>query len=99
MSLQSAPIANGDMKKVARPAGMPIPYQQPDSTGWFDEKEQVRPDRRGQHAAASIGSGGRHAEQADRDGAHWIVGTMGRQIESYMDKFHPGARLLAQASG
>lgn len=87
MSLQSAPIANGDMRKIARPAGMPLVYQQPDSTGWFDEKGKCGP--------TAVANTLRlywidvTPEQADKDGAHWIIGTMGRQIAGYMNNFHP----------
>lgn len=85
--LRSAPLATSDMRRVAQPAGMPKPWDQPDSTGVFDERGKCGP--------TAVANTLRlywidvSPQEADRAGVHWVVGTMGRQIERYLDEHHP----------
>lgn len=85
--LRSAPLSSGDMRRVAQPAGMPKPWDQPDSTGWFDERGKCGP--------TAVANTLRlywidvSPEEADRAGVHWAIGTMGRQIVRYLDDHHP----------
>lgn len=82
IEIQSSPLANGDMKRIAQPAGMPKPYEQPDSTGLFEERGKC-----GSTAVANMLMlywVDVSPQQADRGGVHWLIGTMGRQIESYL---------------
>lgn len=87
LKLQSAPLADSDMKRVATPAGMPKPYDQPDSTGLFDERGKCGP--------TAVANTLRlywidvTPQQADAGGVHWVIGTMGRQIESYLKRNFP----------
>ncbi|MDB4940837.1 MAG: hypothetical protein JWP97_371 [Labilithrix sp.] len=99
LRLQSAPLADRDMRLIATPAGMPKPYDQPDSTGMFDERGKCGPTAVAN--ALLLYWDDVTPEEADAAGVHWIVGTMGRQIESYFDRFHPelGCTLQHPADG
>jgi len=85
--LQSSPLAESDMVRVRQPAGMPKPWDQPDSTGWFDERGKCGP--------TAVANTLKlywidvSPEEADRKGVHWVIGTMGRQIADYLQKYHP----------
>ena len=85
--LQSAPLAESDMKAIATPAGMPKPYEQPDSTGLFDERGKCGPTAVANTLLLYWISV--TPQQADAAGVHWLIGTMGTQIETYMQEFHP----------
>jgi hypothetical protein len=86
-ALQSAPLSSRDMVRIAQPAGMPKPYEQPDSTGLFDERGKCGP--------TAVANMMRlywvdlTPQQADARGVHWVIGTMGRQIESYLQREQP----------
>jgi hypothetical protein len=87
LALQSAPLASGDMKRIPQPAGMPKPHEQPDSGGLFDERGKCGPTAVAN--ALMLYWVNVTPRQADHDGAHhWLVGTMGRQIESYLQREH-----------
>ena len=97
--LQSAPLAETEMKPIATPKGMPKPYEQPDSTGWFKEQGKC-----GSTAVANALLLYRISvtpQQADAAGVHWLVGTMGTQIENYLVERHPelGCSLEHPANG
>ena len=85
--LRSEPLGMSDMRRIAQPAGMPKPWDQPDSTGWFDERGKCGP--------TAVANTLRlywidvSPEEADRAGVHWAIGTMGRQIERYLVNHHP----------
>ncbi len=85
--LRGAPLVMSDMRRIAQPAGMPRPWDQPDSTGWFDERGKCGP--------TAVANTLRlywidvSPEEADRAGVHWAIGTMGRQIVRYLDEHHP----------
>lgn len=88
IEVQSAPLADGEMKRIPQPAGMPKPHEQPDSTGLFDERGKCGPT-----AVANtlkLYWVDVTPAQADQGGAHhWLIGTMGRQIASYLQNDHP----------
>jgi len=98
--LQSAPLAHGEMRRIATPPGMPKPYEQPDSTGLFEERGKCGPT-----AVANtllLYWVGVTPAQADQGGAHhWLIGTMGRQIASYLRNEHSelGCSLQHPADG
>jgi hypothetical protein len=85
--LQSSPLGESDMKAIPTPAGMPKPWDQPDSTGWFDEKGRCGP--------TALANLLRlywielSPEDAYDSGVHWIIGTMGKQIIDYLDENEP----------
>jgi hypothetical protein len=87
LSLQSAPVLDSDMKRIAIPAGMPKPYDQPDSTGIFDERGKCGP--------TALANAMRlywidlTPQQADAEGVHWLVGTLATQIEDWLEDHHP----------
>ncbi|MDF2691890.1 MAG: hypothetical protein K0S65_273 [Labilithrix sp.] len=85
--LQSAPLADKDMRPIATPAGMPKPWNQPDSTGWFDEKGRCGPT-----ALANLLRLywiDLSPEKAYESGVRWVIGTMGKQIIDYLDEHEP----------
>ncbi len=88
--LRGGSLASGDMRRIDTPAGMPTPWAQPDSTGWFDERGKCGP--------TALANTLRlywidlSPEQADRAGVHWHIGTLGRQIEGYLSTRHPELR-------
>lgn len=85
--LQSSPLPDGEMKAIPTPAGMPKPWDQPDSTGWFDERGKCGPTA----VANVLKLYGINVspDEADRDGVHWIVGSRGINVEGYFDAKFP----------
>lgn len=86
--LQSAPLEESDMKPVATPKGMPKPYDQPDSTGWFGEHGYCGPTAVA-NTLLLYWEGDVTPQEAYDDGVHFLIGTMGTQIVNYMSKYHP----------
>lgn len=86
-ALQSPPMAQSEMKKIPIPAGMPAAWEQPDSTGWFDERGKCGPTA----VANTLRLYGKEVSpaQADHDGVNWLVGTRGINIEPYLQRQHP----------
>lgn len=85
--LRSAALDAAFMKKYPQPAGMPKPWDQPDSTGWFDERGKCGPT-----AVANLLKLYKinvSPQEADTDGVNWIVGTRGTQIRDYLEDYHP----------
>lgn len=85
--LQSAPLSQRDMTKIKTPPGMPEPWDQPDSTGWLEERGKCGPTA----VANTLRLYGIEVspKDADRDGVHWVVGSRGINIEKYMHEKHP----------
>ncbi|HSO36541.1 MAG TPA: hypothetical protein VLT33_28645 [Labilithrix sp.] len=85
--LQSSPLSDAEMKRIKAPAGMPVPWDQPDSTGTFDERGKCGPTA----VANTLKLYGINVSpaQADRDGVHWLIGTRGINIEAYLQEKHP----------
>ncbi len=86
--LQSPPLAQSDMKRIKAPAGMPVPWDQPDSTGLFDERGKC-----GATAVANVlklyGDTDVSPAKADADGVRWWVGARGINIEAYFRQKQP----------
>jgi hypothetical protein len=93
------PLVDTDMKKIATPAGMPKPYEQPDSTGWFGARGKCGPTAVAN--ALLLYWISVTPQEADADGVHWLIGTMGSQIQSYMKREHPelGCSLVHPTDG
>jgi hypothetical protein len=85
--LQSAPLPNGDWQRIRAPAGMPAPWAQPDTTGFFDQHGKCGPTA----VANTLKLYGLDVSpaQADHDGVHSLVGTSGIKIESYLQEKYP----------
>lgn len=85
--LRSAPLNDKDMVEIGTPPGMPTPWKQPDSDGWFGERGKCGPTA----LANDLKLYGIELspEQADDAGVHWYVGTLQFQIDGYMEKQHP----------
>lgn len=80
-------IDTSEMVRIAAPAGLPKPWVQPDSTGWFDEKGRCGPTA---VANALLLYGIRkEPEKIYNDGAHWLVGSLATNLNTYLNKFHP----------
>lgn len=86
-ALQSSPLASNMMTRIATPAGMPTPWDQPDSGGWFDERGKCGPTAVA-NALKLYGIDVSPA-QADADGVNWLIGSRGINVESYMKRKHP----------
>lgn len=86
-ALQSVPLAQSDMKPYPRPDGMPVPWDQPDSTGLFDERGKCGPTA----VANLLRLYGTEIspDEADRRGVHWWIGTRGLSIRDWLDDEHP----------
>lgn len=89
-ALRGASLAQGDMRAIPRPAGMPIPWSQPDSGGWFDERGKCGPTALAN--TLKLYWIDVSPEEADRAGVHWHIGTLGQNIEAYLDRRHPELR-------
>lgn len=87
-ALTSPPITEADMKRIAKPAGMPDVWNQPDSTGFFDERGKCGPTA----VANTLRLYGKEISPAAADaaGVHWIIGTRGQDIERYLQRDHAG---------
>jgi hypothetical protein len=85
--LQSSPLADSDMKKIPKPAGMPEPWDQPDSTGWLEEKGKCGPTAVA-NTLRLYGINNVSPKQADQDGVNWIIGSRGINIEHYFQEKH-----------
>jgi hypothetical protein len=86
----SSPLAVSAMAPIATPSGMPEAWAQPDSTGVFNQ--------RGKCGAAAVANALRlygievSPEQADRDGVHFVIGSLARNLHTYLDDHHPQLR-------
>lgn len=85
--LQSTPLATSDMTRIRTPAGMPEVWDQPDSTGWLEERGKCGPTA----VANTLRLYGIEVspKDADRDGVHWVVGSRGIIVEKYLVDHHP----------
>lgn len=85
--LGSPGLASSDMIPIKTPRGMPKPWDQPDSTGWFDERGKCGPTA----VANTLKLYGINVSpaQADKDGVHWVVGSRDVQIRDYLREEHP----------
>jgi hypothetical protein len=86
--LQSPPLAESDMKRIAAPAGMPAVWAQPDSTGVFDERGKCGPTAVA-NTLRLYGITNVSPAQADADGVHWWIGSRGINIEEYLQEKQP----------
>lgn len=84
--LQSSPLARSMMKDHATPKGMPKPWDQPDSTGWFGEGGKCGPTATAN--LLKLYSINVSPQDADEDGVHWLIGTRGVQIRDYLKQHH-----------
>ena len=86
-ALQSTPLADGEMKPYRQPAGMPKPWDQPDSTGFFEERGKCGPTA----VANLLRLYGQEVSpaQADQQGVHWVIGTRGITIRNWFEAKHP----------
>jgi hypothetical protein len=85
--LRSEPIGKSDMVKIKAPAGMPEVWTQPGSEGIFDQKGKCGPTAVAN--ALRLYGISVSPEQADKDGVHFVVGSLARNLHKYLDKFHP----------
>lgn len=85
--LRSAPLNDKDMVAIDTPAGMPTPWKQPDSEGWFGERGKCGPTALANEL--KLYGVEMSPDQADDAGVHWLVGTLQFQIDGYMKKHHP----------
>ncbi len=86
--LQSPALAESDMKRIKAPAGMPVPWDQPDSTGLFDERGKCGPTAVA-NALKLYGISTVSPAKADADGVHWWIGSRGINIEAYLHDKQP----------
>lgn len=86
-ALQSPGLANADMVPVKTPRGMPEVWDQPDSTGVFEERGKCGPTA----VANLLKLYGKEVSpaQADKDGVNWLVGTRGINVRDYLQRKHP----------
>ncbi len=86
-ALQSAPLAEADMVPYPKLAGMPAVWDQPDSTGVFDERGKCGPTA----VANLVRLYGIELspEEADQEGVHWWIGTRGLSIRDWFEEKHP----------
>ena len=85
--LRSQPLDDKDMVQIASPANMPVPWKQPDSEGWFDERGKCGPTA----LANELRLYGieKSPDQLDDGGVHFVVGTLQWQIEDWLKRNHP----------
>lgn len=79
-------LAQSEMKPYATPAGLPKPWEQPDSTGLFEERGKCGPT-----AVANtlkLYAIDFSPIQADEAGVHSLVGTTALEIEAYLAMHH-----------
>lgn len=86
-ALQSPPLADADMKPIARPPGMPAVWAQPDSEGTFGERGKCGPTA----VANLLRLYGTEAspDTVDDQGVHWWIGTRGVSIRDWFAEAHP----------
>lgn len=85
--LRSAPLNDKDMVAIETPAGMPTPWEQPDSVGWFDERGKCGPTAMSN--VLRLHGIELSPDDADKAGVHWYVGTLQWQIDWYLKRNYP----------
>jgi len=82
-ALRSGGFSSADMVKIPAPAGMPEPWDQPASTGWFGMNGKCGPTA----VANMLRLYGREVSpaQAEGEGVRWIIGTTTWRIRRYFD--------------
>jgi len=96
---RSPGLQDNDMTEIAKPAGFPNVWDQPDSTGTLGERGKCGPTA----VANALRMYGIEVSptKADEDGVNWLIGTRGISIRDYMTEKHPqlGCTLENPADG
>lgn len=85
--LRSAPLNDQDMVAIPTPEGLPEPWDQPDSSGWFGARGKCGPTAMAN--MLRLHGVELSPDEADKAGVHWLVGTLTWQINSYLKQNHP----------
>lgn len=83
--LRSAPLGDSDMVPIATPGGMPKPWDQPDSTGYFEEHGKCGPTALANELLLYGIS--KTPETLYDQGVQFVVGTLPWEIEGWIQKY------------